>query len=66
MPVRFKLSKQELQRFNQDLADCEAIAEDIEQARLAGVPNMDVLQERLELCRTRIEAFKAQYAKDKK
>lgn len=66
MATRFKLSKAELERFNKDLADCDLILEDIQRAQAAGVPNMDVLMERLELCRGRIEAIKAQYAKDKK
>ena len=64
--ARFKLSKRELDELNAELADCAAIADDIEAARLAGVPNMDVLQEKLDICKQRIEKLKATYAVNKK
>jgi hypothetical protein len=58
----FKLSKKELEQFNRDLQDCQAIIEDFERARQAGVPNMDVLVEKVVICQERIKKLKAAYA----
>jgi len=61
----FILSKEELKRMNNNLKDCDDIAEDLERARRAGVPNVEHLEEAVKTCRERIAAIKAVYSKDK-
>ena len=57
----FKLSKQELKKFNEHLHDCEAIKQDLERAQQAGVPNIEHLLAELESCKERISRLKAAY-----
>lgn len=58
----FKLSKKELQTFNNDLGDCDLIKQDLERARQAGVPNVEHLEEAVRICEERIAKLKAAYA----
>ncbi len=55
MPQRLALSKQEVNRLRKDHKDCFEILEDFERARVAGVPNMDVMIDKVKYCAERIE-----------
>lgn len=62
----YQLSKNELQKLNQGLADLTAIREDLERAKMAGVPNIEHLENACQTCEDRINALKAVYAGTKK
>lgn len=57
MASKIKLSKQELSRLEKDFKDCQAIREDFERAMKAGVPNLEVIQERLNYLEARIDSL---------
>lgn len=57
MASRIKLSKQELSRLEKDYKDCQLIREDFERAMKAGVPNLEVIQERLNYLENRINSL---------
>lgn len=66
MAKPYQLSKKELDLLNQGLADCHAIKEDLERAKLAGVPNVEHIQQSVDKCEERINQLKAIYASNRK
>jgi hypothetical protein len=62
----YKLSPKELRTLNQGLSDCEAIKADLERARIAGVPNIEHIEEAVAKCEEKINALKSTYASNKK
>lgn len=66
MAERYQLSKKELAMFNQDLKDCQLIKEDLERAKLAGVPNVEFIEEAVTECENRINKLKSTYASKSK
>lgn len=63
---RYKLSKRELQILNQGLIDCQNILDDLERAKNAGVPNIESIEESVNVCQERINKLKSTYASNKK
>lgn len=57
----YQLSKKEQAILNQGLSDCDAIKQDLERAKMAGVPNVDHIEAALETCQERINKLKATY-----
>lgn len=55
-------SKKEQDIWKQGLSDCDAIAQDLERAKDAGVPNIEALEEALQVCRDRIEKLRKIYS----
>ena len=62
----YKLSEKELAKLNRGLAELEDIKDDLERARIAGVPNMEHLDNACEQCKDNIVRLKEAYAKGKK
>lgn len=62
---RIQLSSKEIKKLNQALSELEAIQDDVERARNAGVPNMDEFNEKCGHCRERIVKLKEQFGSNK-
>jgi len=54
MASRIKLSGHEVRRLRNDLKACQDIKDDFERAKMAGVPNIVDLEEKLDQCVDRI------------
>lgn len=57
----YKLSKKELQSLNQGLIEIANIKEDLDRARMAGVPNTEYVITACEVCEERINKLLATY-----
>lgn len=54
MANKIKLSGQTVRRLKNDLSDCDAIRQDLERAIKAGVPQCDVIADKLAVIEERI------------
>lgn len=66
MATHYQLSKKEIALLNQGLSECQAIKDDLERAKLAGVPNVEHIEEAVTTCEDRINKLKSTYAGNKK
>lgn len=58
----YKLSKKEHADMDRDLIECQQIKDDLERAKMAGVPNVEHIVQAVETCEERINKLKAIYA----